>query len=220
MEAEMYTSCYKHIENDIVNDRLVSISGDRGKKASYSGDYFRPLMPKKEFFNIWHNNIGKISEVDNTKFYIKEYYDKVLSKLDPECILKELKGKILLCYEDNASFCHRHIVAYWIELLTGKAILEIQVLANGKIKRVERPKYLKDIVEEVLRDAMNVSPNKSLESAYLIQKAENLENCSIKAIDDDDMGYSSHLLMLAEEMRRHAVEVNKRYILSKKKTLE
>jgi len=43
-----------------------------------------------------------------------------LSKLDPVSVVEELKTKsqgqpvVLLCYEKSGSFCHRHLVAEWL----------------------------------------------------------------------------------------------------------
>ena len=40
------------------------------------------------------------------------------------------------CYEDNMEFCHRHIVAAWLELSLGIEINEI-VVKNGKIVNID-----------------------------------------------------------------------------------
>lgn len=108
-------SNYKNFNKTLY--RTCFISGDRGKGAGYTGVYFKELAPKLSFWKVWHENIGKISEEENNRYYIEEYYKEVLSKLDPELIYKELDFSILLCYEDNNEFCHRHIVAAWFELL-------------------------------------------------------------------------------------------------------
>ena len=53
---------------------------------------------------------------------VQEYWNQVLSKLDPEKVFRDLDYSVLLCYEPNTEFCHRHIVAAWFELF-----LEVQV---------------------------------------------------------------------------------------------
>ena len=51
-----------------------SISGNRGKDAGYEGNYYPKLAPKLSFWKIWHDNIGKISEEENNKYYVLEFY--------------------------------------------------------------------------------------------------------------------------------------------------
>lgn len=74
---------------------------------------FSLLAPKLSFWKVWHKNqnFGMISEEENNKYYVEHYYEQVLLKLDPEEIYRELDNSILLCYEENTEFCHRHIVA-------------------------------------------------------------------------------------------------------------
>ena len=40
---------------------LISISGDRGRSVGFVGKAIPQLAPKRSFWNIWHENIGKIS---------------------------------------------------------------------------------------------------------------------------------------------------------------
>lgn len=127
----------------------VAISGNRGKDANYQGKCYPKLAPKLSFWKIWHDNIGKIPEMENNKFYIEEYWKQVLSKLDPEEIYKELDNSVLLCYEPNFAFCHRHIVAAWLEIALGIEVLEISI-ENENIKIENRPAYIKSFLEEFM----------------------------------------------------------------------
>jgi hypothetical protein len=53
--------------------------------------------------------------------YITEYNSRILGALNPSTIVDELnflsKGKdvVLLCYEKEGDFCHRRLVAKWLE---------------------------------------------------------------------------------------------------------
>ena len=134
--------------NDWQSDkyRTYSISGNRGKDANYQGKCYPELAPKLSFWKIWHDNIGKIDEIENNTFYIKEYYNQVLSKLSPQEIYEQLDEKVLLCYENNNEFCHRHIVAKWLEITLGIYVPEIKLI-NNEIKEVSRPKYIGNILE-------------------------------------------------------------------------
>ena len=88
------TSCYENCKSG----NLISISGDRGKKVGFEGKAIPKLAPKLSFWKTWEDNIGKIEEYENTKFYISEYYKQVLIGIDIEEILSEESNPILLCY--------------------------------------------------------------------------------------------------------------------------
>ena len=57
----IYTSSYLYGDG---LEKTMSISGDRGKMFDYNGSYYSKLAPKKEFFDVWRNNIGKVSKID------------------------------------------------------------------------------------------------------------------------------------------------------------
>ena len=111
---------------------------------------YHGLAPKLEFWKIWHSNIGKISEEENTRYYIQEYYKQVLSKVDIEKLLADEKDPILLCYEDSSEFCHRHIVAEFIKMKYGIEVPEIEIDEDLNIKQNQRPSNIKRILEEVI----------------------------------------------------------------------
>lgn len=96
--------------------RAVSISG--WPPDWYKGAQYKRLAPKWDFFQVYKQN-------NDEEAYTKSYYEKVLSKLDPEKVLKELDGCILLCYENENQFCHRFLVADWIEHYTGVYVPEL-----------------------------------------------------------------------------------------------
>ena len=66
-------------------------------------------------------------------------YNKKLLSLDAKVVFNELKnlsnGKdvILLCHEGERLFCHRHLVARWLE-----NNLNIQILELGKMEEKEQ----------------------------------------------------------------------------------
>lgn len=143
----IYTSNYHSSKNTLLE--LVSISGDRGKEANYEGKCFPSLAPKKGFWQVWHNNIGKIAEEENNRFYVERYYEEVLKHLDPSEIYQALDDSILLCYEDAPMFCHRYIVAFWLELSLGISVPEIKI-EEDKIIEIEKPTWIKEILEELM----------------------------------------------------------------------
>ena len=145
----IYTSNYNDSKTN--KYKRCSISGDRGKSVGYEGEYAKELAPKRKFWNIWHNNIGKKDEIENNKYYIKEYYNQVLKDLDPKEFYKKLDGKILLCFEKANEFCHRHIVAAYLEIKLGIEVKEIKVV-NEQIKEESKPTYIKEYLEKIIKN--------------------------------------------------------------------
>ena len=130
--------------------KQISISGNRGKDAGYEGLCYPLFAPKIGFWKEWHNNIGKIDEEENNKFYIRKYYEQVLCELDPSETLKDVDNSVLLCYEPNNEFCHRHIVSAWLELTTGVETIEAKCDEFDKLEVLDRPEYIKEYLSEVM----------------------------------------------------------------------
>lgn len=167
----IYTSSHKNCNTNVL--KTYAISGNKGKDVNYQGDTYPKLAPKLSFWKIWHDNIGKVSEEENNKYYIEHYYNEVLSKLDPEEIYKELNNSILLCYEDNEEFCHRHIVAAWLELLLGIEVPEVKI--DGLcIEGIVRPEYIKEYLEEYMKKNLSMHRFNSLQAAYIFRRSEEL----------------------------------------------
>lgn len=185
------TSSYKNFDTNLY--RRCSISGDRGHNANFFGDCFPELAPKKDFWQKWHDNIGKISEEENTRYYIEEYYKQVLSKLDPEMVYRKLDHCTLLCYEDSDEFCHRHVVAAWFNLLLGDTIQPVVEIAweDGKLVRLDdvSSKY-SEILEEVIRSNEKMCGFTSVRARYLFDQGEKLEaEASQKELDNPGVSY-------------------------------
>ena len=86
------------------------------------------LAPKRDWFFDW-----KQGKFDNDK-YIELYYETVLRKLNPEEIYEKLgKDAILLCYEKPEQFCHRHLIAEWLNNNLKINVTEINLELNMNI---------------------------------------------------------------------------------------
>ena len=155
----IYTSSYNNWQSDKYS--TYSISGDRGKGANYQGKYYSKLAPKLSFWKVWHNNIGIIDEEENNRYYVQEYWNQVLSKLDPKEIYDELDNSTLLCYEFNTEFCHRHIVAAWFEIFLDVTIKETK--ANDyEIINIKKPEYIKNYLEDIISNTVKDEYKKQL----------------------------------------------------------
>ena len=99
---------------------LVPVSIAAKTPDWYKGLEYKKLAPKWEFFNEWKNGSHK----GDDGYYIQCYTEEVLSQLAGADVIRELKELagvdtdriILLCYEKPADFCHRHIVADWLNV--------------------------------------------------------------------------------------------------------
>lgn len=138
----IFTGSYSNCKSG----NLVSISGDKGKSANFNGNAYTKLAPKRDFFVAWKYNTT-LSEDENNKYYMKEFYKQVLSQLNPIDTLKELSSfgnnVIILCYEQNDEFCHRHLIATWLERILGMEIPEVSISDDGVVTKLPRnPLYV------------------------------------------------------------------------------
>lgn len=113
----MYTGYYAKLKNYLA-DGLCPVSIALKCPDWYHGAEYKKLAPKWSFLSEWKNGSHK----GDTNYYIKNFKEMVLDKLDPAQVIKELEGFtgvssdkiILLCYEKPDDFCHRHLVADWL----------------------------------------------------------------------------------------------------------
>ena len=142
----IYTGNYE----ECLSGNLISISGDKGQFAGFEGKVISELAPKKFFWRFWKDNIGFIPEEDNTRYYIKHYYEEVLSQVDVMKLLKNERNPVLLCYEKGQDFCHRHVLAEYIEIKYGVHVDDVKIDCLGNITINERPAYIKQMLLEVM----------------------------------------------------------------------
>lgn len=118
--VKVYTSYYgnaRKIPKDLVP---VAISGKIPEW--WNGPKYEVLAPKYSFFKIW-------KETQDNDYYIDHYKKLVLGNVSINQVLIDLgnitmsfkmedgtcyKGVVLLCYETPEKFCHRHLVADWM----------------------------------------------------------------------------------------------------------
>jgi len=84
----------------------------------WRGGVFPSLAPSRQTFFA-----KKADEIDEVE-YEKRYREETLSKLDPAKIHETLKGRVLLCWEPAGEFCHRRIIASWIQEKLGIEVPE------------------------------------------------------------------------------------------------
>ena len=81
----------------------------------WSGMSFTTLAPSEELLSWWKSLSPEARETVAAKqHYTNIYREQTLSKLNPAEVAMILEGKTLLCFEKTCDFCHRHIVAKWL----------------------------------------------------------------------------------------------------------
>ena len=101
------------------NDNLVSVSKKPPAWMKIDRIYI-PLCPNWSLVKNYKEN--KISEEEYTNIY----YENYLNKLDPLVTFNELGGNaVLLCFEKSGKFCHRRLIAEWLEKELNIPILEL-----------------------------------------------------------------------------------------------
>lgn len=124
-----FTSYYGKIKAfDPEKYALISISGK--PPVYWTGEKYRKLAPSWSIWNDWHNSREAAKkappeqrdELRRTadELYTARFKKEILGKLNPMDVLNDIKllsnGKIpvLMCYEESFEFCHRHLVAKWL----------------------------------------------------------------------------------------------------------
>ena len=123
---KLYTSYFAKVKQlqEMGFDNLWCVAGYAPKffHDLPNGHFLPDLAPRKLWWQYWHDN-----HLPNT-FYVEQYNNTVLSKLDPNEVVKKLgDGAVMLCYEKSGDFCHRHLISDWIIKNAGVEVEEIQL---------------------------------------------------------------------------------------------
>ena len=107
----IYTTYFAKLKD--LSGRVVPISICGKAPKGYKGLQYKSLAPKWEFFQKWKEN-------GDNEFYTRCFKEQVLAKLNPKEVEKLLywmsagRDVALVCYEKPGDFCHRHLVAEWL----------------------------------------------------------------------------------------------------------
>ncbi len=157
--------------DNVKSGNTLSVTGDGGNAWGYYGNAYKKLAPRlvtytpyAEKYQVLQSLIEQNASKDEISEYrkniedeyIKSYYETRLKDLDVISLLTTLESKyghdiILLCHENIELFCHRRLIADYIEIKTGIYIPEVAVTESGKIKKLIPISYkerLKEIINE------------------------------------------------------------------------
>lgn len=156
--------------SNVKSGNTVSITGDGGNAWGYFGPSYKKLAPKLVTYLPYAKNLEELEKLKNNIYkykeyleyrkyiedeYIKSYYDIRLKELDVKELLYILNEKfgnniILLCHESVDEFCHRRLVADYIELETGIYIPELVIDNSNNIKKISPIRY-KNRLKEIMK---------------------------------------------------------------------
>ena len=116
---KIYTSNYaRHGDNPIAFGISLTVP------EWYEGERLEYLAPRSDMVG----KIKKNAENYNQRKYTREYIDLLNGRnINPQKLIDSLPdGALLLCYEPPGVFCHRRLLADWVERHTGFIISEWQ----------------------------------------------------------------------------------------------
>lgn len=113
----IYTSYFAKIKQ-LEKNNIIPISICGKAPDWYIGLEYKKLAPKYEFFMDWKKN-------QDNDYYIEHFQKEVLDTLNAIDVILDLSRLVygfnvgenniaLICYEKPSDFCHRHLVANWL----------------------------------------------------------------------------------------------------------
>lgn len=111
---KIYTS-YLAKAKRVLDANMIPVAIVRYLPAKVNMNNVITLAPSAPLLRAYKND-------NNADAYTKKF-NEYLTTLDAESLLKELesistqndnKDIVLICYEKSANFCHRHLVANWL----------------------------------------------------------------------------------------------------------
>ena len=108
----IYTSYFAKLK-ELEKHNIIPISICGKTPDWYKGLQYKDLAPKYGLFMEWKKN-------HDNNYYIQCFNEQVLKNLNVENVIFQLyslaraKDIALICYEKPSDFCHRHLVAEWL----------------------------------------------------------------------------------------------------------
>ena len=117
----IYTGYWAKIKEYEAN-KLTPVGISGWSPDGYHGKTYKKLAPKYAWWKEWHDN--NLSE----QWYTDKYTETVLQTLNPNIVVRDLQqmgeNVVLLCFETPGKFCHRHLVAAWLNANTSINVRE------------------------------------------------------------------------------------------------
>jgi len=119
---KIYTSCFGSLKN--IPDTIIPVSIARFPPKWFAGAEIRDLAPSKKL--LGQARSGRIDQAE----YTTRYFAEIRERYSPETLVRQLardfddRDVVLLCFEKKGEFCHRRLVAAWLEDQLGIVVPE------------------------------------------------------------------------------------------------
>lgn len=126
---KIYTSYFAN-ERELRKRNIVPIGIALYSPRWFVGPSLKMVSPS---YDILHNS-------KNHEDYEKRFFSEILAHRDPKVFFSNIeklangKDVALCCYEKPGDFCHRHLVAKWMNEKLGLQIQEYEVSRNPTYK--------------------------------------------------------------------------------------
>lgn len=112
----IYTSYFAKLKS--LPDNIIPVSICAKAPNWYTGLQYKKLAPSYDLLMKW-------KETHNECYYVERFTKEVLDNLNAVDVILDLSRMVysfnigeddicLLCYEKPSDFCHRHLVADWL----------------------------------------------------------------------------------------------------------
>lgn len=96
-----------------------SVAICQGVPKWYKGLSYRDLAPSWDMLLEYRTT-------KNEERFRRRYKEEILSNLNPQKVLEDLgEDAVLLCWEGANDFCHRRVVAEWLQEKLGLEVKEL-----------------------------------------------------------------------------------------------
>ena len=112
----IYTSYFGKLKS--LPKNIIPVAICSGLPEWYHRGWYKKLAPTWKIWKHWDENHDEVR-------YRETYFSTVLAKLNQDTVVEELNEFIrnyplgteiaLICYEKPEDFCHRHLVAEWLQ---------------------------------------------------------------------------------------------------------
>ena len=190
----------------VKSGNCVSVTGDGGNAWGFYGQAYKKLAPRLKTYLPYAEDYEELKKIkDNSSYielkkeiedkYINSYYETRLKDLDVYDLLSTLYNKygdniILLCHEPIDEFCHRRLIADYIELKTGIIIPEVIVDEENNIREVVPINY-----KDRLRKVIEEDSYKNINDINELIKIFRTEGKRVKGISDGHHTFEDYIDM-------------------------
>ena len=118
----MKTSYFGRANSKAFKDRGLRFVSVARSARYFTGESYPDLFPTWQMINLAREEWDKGNNQEVIDKYEKMYRRQVLDKLDPVKVYEDLEDAVILCHESidkieaGTDFCHRHMIAKWLEV--------------------------------------------------------------------------------------------------------